>query len=76
MPDDTTPAPSVRFQRFRDRLADRPADTTLRHDVPEHLEPVLRQWITLACQHDDQVAQRVALRLESHLGFARGQGRF
>lgn len=63
MHEDTTADPPPRFQRFRDRLDGRPVDTSLRRDVPEHLKPVLRNWITLACQHDDKVAQRVALRL-------------
>lgn len=64
VPDDTTPAAApLRFRRLRDRLAGRPADTTLCRDISDHLKPVLRHWIVLACQHDDKVAQRVALRL-------------
>lgn len=57
-------APTPRFQRLRDRLIGRPADTALRRDVPEHLAPVLRHWIRLATQHDADVPQRTALRLE------------
>ena len=68
MPDhpvhDTVTAPRPRFQRLRERLAGHPADTTLRRDIPAPLEPVLRHWIRLACQHDADAAQRVALRLD------------
>jgi hypothetical protein len=77
VPDDRpATAPQPQFQRLRDRLAGRPVDTALRHDIPEHLEPVLRHWVTLACQHDDRVAERAALRLtvspirDSHGGFS------
>lgn len=64
MPDEpTVTAPRPRFQRLRDRLAGRPADTTLRRDIPEPLAPVLRHWIRLASQHDSDAPQRVALRL-------------
>jgi hypothetical protein len=64
VPDDTSAArPSSGFQRFRDRLVGHAPDTALRRDIPEPLAPVLRHWITLACQHDDQAAQRAALRL-------------
>ena len=60
---DTVTAPRPRFQRLHDRLAGRPADTTLRRDIPDPLAPVLRHWVRLASQHDDEVPQRVALRL-------------
>lgn len=63
MPDDTVTAPRPRFQRLRDRLAGRPADTTLRRDIPAPLAPVLRHWIALANQYDNDAPQRVALRL-------------
>ena len=63
MPDDNVTAPRPRFQRLRDRLAGRPADTTLRRDIPEPLAPVLWHWIVLASQSDSDAPQRVALRL-------------
>ena len=58
VPDDTVTAPRPRFQRLRDRLAGRPADTTLRRDIPEPLAPVLRHWIKLASQYDPDAPQR------------------
>lgn len=60
---DTATAPRPRFQRLRDRLAGRPADTTLRRDVPAPLETFIRQWISTACSLDRSVGERVALRL-------------
>jgi len=56
-------APTPRFQRLRDRLAHRPVDTTLRHDIPDPLVPVLRHWLSLANAHDAEAAQRAGLRL-------------
>lgn len=61
---DSATAPRPRFQRLCDRLAGRPADTTLRRDVPAPLETFLRKWIDTACQLDGSVGERVALRLE------------
>jgi hypothetical protein len=56
--------PPVRFQRFRDRLAGRPAESALRRDIPDHLAVFLREWTLAACGLDDRVAQRAAaLRL-------------
>lgn len=55
--------PPAAPRRFHNWLAGPPADTTLSRDIPAPLSPVLKHWITLACQHDDQVAQRVGLRL-------------
>lgn len=55
------PAP-VAPRRFRDWNASRPAES-LRRDIPNHLVPVLQNWIKLASQHDNDAPQRVALRL-------------
>lgn len=64
MTTDATAAPLARYQRFRDRLAGRPADTTLRTDVSASLRPALQHWLTLATQSDPDTPRRVALRLE------------
>lgn len=64
MTTDATAVPLARYQRFRDRLAGRPADTTLRTDVSASLRPALQHWLTLATQSDPDAPRRVGLRLE------------
>lgn len=51
------------FQRFRDRIAGRPVDTTLHPDVEAWLEQPLRGWLFDVLESDEDFSRSVALRL-------------
>ncbi|MEU0963100.1 hypothetical protein ABZ328_26675 [Micromonospora aurantiaca] len=51
------------FQRFRDRIAGRPVDTTLYPDVEAWQEPPLRGWLFDVLEQDEDFSRSVALRL-------------